>query len=291
MTDRTPPAPAREMLLLRTHFHNETVSGFADRLAAQSGRDFAWLADETQGSLACGPLAKVSITREACGAEGLHCPDDFTWRCGDYGLYLARKAFPDRTHFWVVEHDVRIMFSRLRDFFAIFAPHPEVDLVAPRFGVRDASWHWTASMRQTHETVYGCLFPLVRISARAIDHLLARRRAWRLRGSSDEWPNDEAFAATELMQGGYVCREMNGFGVSLHNERGFSFDRLISGPKLERRPPDGQIYHPVLYGAALARRSREIEHRLRPGDRLRRRVAGLVRAAGGTRFMPADIGG
>jgi hypothetical protein len=278
------------VVLLRTHSFGAPTRAFFERLAAESGHRAVLLVDESSDADYEG-FEKIGFTRQVYEAMDLYCPDDFSWRCGDYALYLARRSFPNATHFWLVEYDVRLSVPHLSRFFEIFSETEDVDLAAALLGRRYSDWYWHSSIADRHRDIYGCLFSLLRISARAIDHLLTRRIAASAEerttgpGIPKSWPNDEAFVATELVSAKFKCRDLNGFGRDVYNKETFSFDRPIQGETFDQQPFDGLAYHPVLYGAAFIEKLHKISrHRRRnlPSrimNRCRRLDALFIRAA------------
>ena len=258
------------MILFRTHVFDRHAQAFYRKLRSESGFKVVLLLDESNTKMEMDGIEKISITREAIAKLKLHCPAGFQWRCGDYGLYLAQEAYPNTKHFWLVEYDVRIHTENSLDtFFKAFDSDP-ADLIAPYFCERTADWWWFASMASNRKPVYGCLFPMVRISSKAIKvglierRLLSKRMLYRL-----FWPNDEAFIASVAWRGGLICRDLNDRQKQYYTSQTFSFENALSGEALSRSAPDGLIYHPVLYGAAYQAKRNKIVKPTSLGDRLR----------------------
>jgi len=246
---------SRTALLIRTHFVDERLMAFADRLAAGGVFDVYALADETRGVLDFGRLPKVSLTAETIGDLGLYAEaPNLLWRCGDYGLYAARKALPQYDAFWMIEPDVRLKADRPCDILARFPGPDSADFLAGRLRPADSDWDWDATMSAEDGPVWRCLFALVRVSARAIDLLYdARRRlgAERIAQGADPktWPNDEAFVATTLARSGVIMHDLNDFG-QVYDEIGFSYWFPVSERELEATGRENWVYHPVLSGQA-----------------------------------------
>src|SRR6185312_6177011 len=100
---------SRTALLIRTHFADEHLRAYAERLRAEGVFDVFILADETKAVLDFGDLPKVSLTTDTASELALYdAPPNLFWRCGDYGLYAARRALPDYDGFWMLEPDARI---------------------------------------------------------------------------------------------------------------------------------------------------------------------------------------
>ncbi len=243
-----------DVLLFRTHKIDPQIQRFCERLRQECGMKVVWLVDESRSPLDVAPFEKVSINPASLADLGLYAPADSPWRCGDYGLYLAAQSYPEVLRFWLIEYDVRIHSSTsLASFFAAFADS-DADLLAPLMNERGQDWWWYPAMKARSQPVFGCLFPILRVSSRLLATALQRRRAisrspiYRL-----FWPNDESFLATTAVRAGFTAFDLNDFG-SLYTNESFSFDQPCDGDELERSAADGLIYHPVLYGKDLERK-------------------------------------
>jgi hypothetical protein len=103
-------------------------------------------------------------------------------------------------------------------------------------------------MRHCYAAVYGCIFPITRLSARAIDHLHAARRNTPVPDTPaavDGWPNDEVFVATELQNHGFECRELGYVHPELYTRNSLRTGVPWDRDTLAAQIPDGRIYHPV----------------------------------------------
>jgi hypothetical protein len=75
------------------------------------------------------------------------------------------------------------------------------DFLTARHSRRDSKWFWHKTMAPFYGQVFGCAFPITRLSRNAIEFLHGARIALaeQIRGiSSSTWPNDEAFVSTTL---------------------------------------------------------------------------------------------
>jgi hypothetical protein len=243
------------IVIRTTGLEAETVA-FGHALAEASGRSAAFLVDERKGPVASagGPVDKISLTAQACRELGLYCPADFAWRCGDYGLYLARRQHPEIEHFWMIESDVRFLGGEAADFFAVF-DRVEADLLAGQIQAASPEWFWSHHASARDCAPFRCFFPVTRFSARALDALLAKRVAQSSRLTRRLlWPNDEAFVATTLHAEGFICRDFNEFGQTFYARESFSFENVIDGQAFTAETPGVRMYHPVLFGEAYARK-------------------------------------
>lgn len=243
------------MILVRATRLSSTALELADALAAGSAEEVAFVLDGRHPPAVRTRRTALMLTREACSGLGLFCPPDFAWRCGDYGLYLARARFPGERHFWLLEHDVRLAGGDVAEFFRFFEAQPAVDYLACAYRRASRDWGWYPHACARDVVPYRSLFGVVRLSARALDFLLHVRRAQAQRWARRKrWPNDEAFVATTLSNAGYECKDLNAFGRRLYDEASFSLTRPIRGETFQPDAAAGlRIYHPVLFGEDFAR--------------------------------------
>ena len=246
---------SRIALLIRTHFVDEALLAEAGRIEADGVFDVYALADESRAALDLGPIPKLSLTPAVIAELGVYAgAPNLLWRCGDYGLYAARRALPQYDGFWMIEPDVRVNAERPSDVLAGFPGPEQVDFVAGRLRPAEADWDWAATMDPAAGPVWRCLFAVTRVSARAIDLLHeARRQASAVHVAEGRdpalWPNDEAFVATTIARSGLPARDLNDFG-RVYEEAGLSFWFPLSHRELAASGRDGLIYHPVLTGEA-----------------------------------------
>jgi hypothetical protein len=234
----------------------------ADELEAISGHPTTLIADASDGAVKSAARAVIGLSNATCSALGLHCPFDFAWRCGDYGYYLARRRHPDAQLFWMIETDVRFCGADPAHFFRFFASKPEVDFLAGRLSPADAAWYWRNTARARDVAPYRCLFPVTRLSRRAIDAAFARRIEHGKRVSRRIlWPNDEALVATTLMNGSFVSRDFNDFGSVFYSDESFHYGIPLNGDCLDSSSPGVQMAHPVLFGSEYRARMQALQQR------------------------------
>lgn len=258
------------VIILRTHFIGDSERRFLQSLTGHSGLQVAVAVDETAGPVDVGEYRKISVTAAACRQLGLHCPDDFAWRNGDYNLYLARRAFPKAQHFWMIEPDVEHSFASFEHLVALFDEMAEVDLLSSHLVPADREWYWQRTIKDHSVGVRRCFFPLIRMSSRAIDVCLEQRRKDRLSPHARLfWPNDEALVANAVTRAGMRVADLNSAGATIYSERSFGYEPLDGDAEWFRGKPN-QVYHPVLYGDAL--RTRVARQAAAMADPLPRRV-------------------
>jgi len=259
-----PSAQSDSVILIRTHFVNETLLAFIAALSDHTGCQIHLCADENISTLDPGPIAgKISLSNDLFRQIGLHVTKDVMWRCGDYGIYAALLTLPSAGYFWIIEPDVYIDDGDLADFFRFFERHPDVDFLACHYEPATPHWSWRKPMAPYATEIYRCMFPLVRVSRSAAEFLLQRRRALTLlheavtashqAGPYPIWPNDEGFCATELTNAGFQCRDINDFGTAFYTPDSFGFLKPISLKQVRSTRGYGLVWHPVLSGENFRR--------------------------------------
>jgi hypothetical protein len=249
-------------LLLRTREVSPAILALADHLEAISGHAVSLVYDASRGDARCESHSVINLSVAACSELGLYCPPGFAWQCGDYGYYLARRRFPNVELFWLIETDVGFYGEDPGYFFRFFAEQREVDFLAGRLGPAEQSWFWRNTARARDVSPFQCLFPVTRLSRRAIDAAFARRiEQGRHLSRRILWPNDEAFVATTLMNGAFVTRDVNDFGPAFYHNATFYYGAPMNGDGLQLSPATVHVVHPVLSGSEHAAKLRALKQR------------------------------
>lgn len=144
------------------------------------------------------------------------------WGCADYQLYLMRKLYPEYDYYWQTEYDMFYNDTNYNSFFDLYKNN-NADLLITYYEKADDSWCWTKNVDWIYESeeMMKCFFPILRISAKAIDYLYKRRIEIetdfeKIQPDSDAIiPNSEIFTATELTNAGFRCENLKDF----HNVR------------------------------------------------------------------------
>lgn len=177
------------------------------------GNQIFFVVDETSGHVEV-PDNYNKVSFNVSDLHRLALFSDFNrvgWLCGDYFYYILREHVK-AGYYWLVEPDVKFTYPELGSFFGAF-DNQEHDFLAPLFGRKNPKWGWYGHARLISENVYGCIYPITRMSARAVDLLLKERQSlskqfyeegltWR------GYPNDESFSATILVKNGFMCDDM-----------------------------------------------------------------------------------
>lgn len=237
----------RDLLIVRTHLSDRESLSAYDRYAALGCFDVVFCCDERRGPVDCGGRNKVGFDNDRLRALGLHPHKDCGWRCGDYFHYVTRTDRPSYSFYWMIEPDVLVNWADITAFFAKFRDDTS-DLLAAKFARRDWRWGWYNYMKNSYAAVYGCIFPVTRLSGPAIDHCFSARKAASAplkSAKSVHWPNDESFVACELGNNGFACSDLNTEDRVVYSARSFRNVAPHDADLLADQGPDNLLYHPV----------------------------------------------
>ena len=170
------------------------------------------------------------------------------WYNGDYPFYYIRKNFPHYDYYWCTEYDVFCNGNSYRPFFKKFekdksdfisADFRHVDLDNPRW-----TWSDKTGWMYNRDENYGSFFPVVRLSAKALDFLYKRRIEHgdifeKVKDNPENrWIFCEAFAPSELMKHGYECKLMDTEKLRFSPDNTLNKERIFEFPNYK-------LYHPV----------------------------------------------
>lgn len=165
------------------------------------------------------------------------------WRCGDYAFYRMLKHDDSFNYYWIFESDIAFTVEGIRNFINSVTSAP-IDLIAPYFRSRDESWSWSKRLKRSYPSydVYGCLFPMVRVSREALSFMFKERIKLSAKVFTDDdinnYPNDESFTSSILKNNGFVCEPFKGldrsfFGLTRIHRSNID-DTVISHPVMDR---------------------------------------------------------
>lgn len=128
--------------------------------------------------------------------NSLYVPAKVGWLCGDY-FYYSLKHSVIADYYWLIETDV--LFGKdCKDFFYDCCMD-ESDFLAVNQNKKDDSWYWYESAKIISDDIYGCAFPVTRMSNQAIDACFNERKAMANHFKDHRglrYPNDESLVAT-----------------------------------------------------------------------------------------------
>lgn len=239
----------KSLFVLRCHQFKNPERYLLNFVEPYFGQDnILVVADERNYQVNTGKWKKAALNQQRIKELGILNHQNCGWLCGDYFLYIAQQACPDYDFYWLCEPDVYFSFKTAHDFFKEFENKQAADLFAPFFGKRLEHWLWSKMVEVISKDVYGCLFPIVRVSRKAVCHLLAERVLLtnlflEQNLSHSEWPNDESYVCTTLQRDKFLCRNINDIQKFLGPDFGLTpilWDVAINGPHRNR------VLHPVV---------------------------------------------
>lgn len=230
---------------IRTHRFGQAERDLYESLSQYfSPEEIYILMDETKSpvSVQDPKYQKLSINKMNLRALSLHTEHHrLGWLCGDYPYYILRQQV-SADYYWLIEPDVRFTYDDSGGFFGKFSG-VFADFMAYGFRKKSKDWPWYRRVEMLSPQVYGCAFPVTRLSGRAIDFLLSERQ--KLRDlDPDSYPNDESFVSTVLMGAGFSCEPLERY--SPDSFANFSVHHAYYWPEAARSLPRGLVVHSAL---------------------------------------------
>ena len=207
------------------------------------------LADESVSSVNAADFEKLSHTDDFSLFGLPSFPEDQTlWYNGDYPLYYLQFKFPQASHFIMVEYDVVVNTPLLPVFRQ--AAVQNIDLIAHNIVDAEPGWFWASLVAKHFSRPMQAFFPFLLVSARAIKHLLYKRRsidASDLR-SFEDWPFCEAFIPSALIDlADYKADELQAYATLSH----YTLANVLH-PRHPYALEEGTIVHPVRVSRNIA---------------------------------------
>lgn len=202
------------------------------------------------------PIDVVDISDDWLRQQGLRVLPDWGWRCGDYFYYALRAARPDYERYWLIEPDV-LFRGDPAAFFALAERDPS-DALGARLG--EPSFRHMFVPGVTDRPPFQAIFPVTRLSGRAIDWLLPERRKYsasRIRNRL--FTNDEMFVFSWLGSNpDFSAQALEHVVPGWLDGTHFVTDPdILMDAALDPSRPDG-LYHPVResesYGREIGRK-------------------------------------
>ena len=189
------------------------------------------------------PLEVVDATTAWAVTSGLRAVPDWGWRCGDYFYYAFRQAKPDFDWYWLVEPDV-VFMGDPADFFDRFASATQ-DALGKGLRLYREDIPFTRGLPGVEH--YKAIYPLTRLSGRAIDMLRPKRIEYGQGPVGNRFfTNDEIFTFSNVMATpGYHAAALERFAPDWFAGASFDTNPTVLLEALLADPPVNKVLHPV----------------------------------------------
>ena len=168
------------------------------------------------------------------------------WYCSDYPFYIIRNVFPNYDFYWSFEYDVFCNGKSYRIFFDKYNDNSDFIVSHYRNLRNDPDWYWKINTDWVYNQTekFACFFPVVRLSAKAIDFLYNKRIEQESFYKTFEnkeaifWPFCEIFVPTELTNNGFSVKNIDSEKLRFAPVYNLNIERIFENP-------DYKLYHPV----------------------------------------------
>ena len=228
---------------------------FADKLEESSSLMVIYLVDGRVGNVPEEKRPLIVLNDKSCLALELPLVELYPWRCGDYGLYLARQRYPGISYFWLIEGDVRFSCHPATAFFQAMK-QSKADLLAAYIRRAEKEWYWTPHGRGRGVTPYRCLYSVIRVSSLLIDTMLHKRVS---HGKSilrrSLWGNDEVFTCTTAINGNFLVLDINAVSGSWYRPSHYAYNVTLDGDNINGTQQSPELLHSVRFDQYVTKRS------------------------------------
>ncbi|MBQ7705616.1 MAG: hypothetical protein IJT73_09355 [Selenomonadaceae bacterium] len=255
----------KTLMILGTHFVDENVISEYRKMKNTPGVDAVLAIDNTNPKIEFQSRVEDKIffdTSVKCFFFDSKLHDEFQlhhfiengeqnfkknmYENGDYRFYYFRKYFPDYDYYWMIDYDVFCNAENYAGFLEKFADN-RADLLIQGLAetkksdegfLKNLDW-----LYNDEDKIYQGLFAVVRLSARAIDFLYQKRlelgKIFRNSAAQfKQWVFCEVFVPTALINGGFICENLN-------EERVKFLPHIYLNDERFFLQPDNHLYHPV----------------------------------------------
>ncbi|NNE87373.1 MAG: hypothetical protein HKN27_04795 [Silicimonas sp.] len=181
-------------VLIRAHNFSAQEAVLAERLEAAFRSSVTFVTDDSESPVSTERFPKTGVirrrVRELIGGRAL---PQWGWQFGDVFYYAASEAFPDATHFALIESDVLLSDAGARRLSELFLERDE-DILAPRLRRTEEPPSFSKDLEALdRDNKVACFFPVTRVSVKALDLMQSlRRRERKVHGcasmTKQSWP-------------------------------------------------------------------------------------------------------
>ncbi|MEZ5797108.1 MAG: FkbM family methyltransferase [Paracoccaceae bacterium] len=258
----------KPVFLLRARSFDPMVRRLAEALRDAGAPRVVAVLDERLGASDARPFEKIALTDALLSEMGLSgLPANWGWFCGDVCLYAARRLLPGHSRYVLVESDVVMTGDAAAQCVSRLCAEP-ADLVAPRLGRTAKAKRYSLGLRALGLSPdWGCLFPLVSVSAAGLAAMEDLRRRGLSQGLAAQM-NDEAVLAGAAQDPALTHRPAEAVLGDLLAPDCFDTNPPHLAEALTRAERRDRIFHPVVPLATILDRIGQGEkaysrHRLR----------------------------
>lgn len=253
----------RTAALIRCQAINKSERLLEERLSQAFENVFFVVHSQTVGGDL--PENAIAINENILVDMDLHYPKNWGWLCGDYFYYAAAARLAGFESYWLLEPDVMFDFDDVPAFFSCFESDTS-DFLAAYYWKRDNGWYHERAARDYFNEVYGCIFPITRMSLRFIKAALQARcdygKVWSKAGGA--YINDEAFIASLANRLSFQCNSIEALAPEYISPNLLQTARLF--PKELMDGKTGKLIHPAVDAEEFARRLEKKLHGNRADD-------------------------
>lgn len=259
---------ARTLFLIRAMSADPISLHLAEVLSASTGRSTVFVCDETRGPADVGGFPKISLTAASLRAMGFaNPPSNWGWLWGDMCYHAAQAQFPSFDAYCLIESDVFLPAAGAPALVEALSGH-EADVIAGRLRRYDDVQKFSRPLSALDlDPNWGCIFPLTRLSARAVTALAEVRRQAIAAGVADKL-NDEGALVGAVQMARLTHAALESVVPYQVSKKTFETNPPHLFEPISARPDEVRVFHPVVMRDTVLRRIENGEknytrHRLR----------------------------
>ena len=235
--------PVDTLFLIRCGQTSPVAQRLAASLTLATGRLPVFVCDERRAPVSPWDCPKITLSDTLLDGLGLaHRPQNWGWLCGDFCYYAAAQAYPDYSHYCLLDSDVFMAEMAAKALIALLNASPQQAL-AVRLGEQAEIPRYSRGLQPLGLAPnLGCIFPVTRAHCDVIPMMQKLRH--KARDASP--PNDEAILAGAVALGGFSSAALDKIAPSAFGPSSFDTNPPHLYEGISGNPDDPRIYHPVV---------------------------------------------